>query len=185
MLQLEAEFEIVPGCMTIEFGNTSDSKVTVRTAEGLDMAKLHDCHLVYKEIVHDCIEVGEAITKLDEILNRKPLRSPWVQVLIYGVASATAGPFGFQAGAMDIPVLFLLGCIVGILKLILAPRFQRCSNVLDMVAAIITSFFARMFGSINGGNTFCFAALARASVVLILPGYTISKLLQANMFCCD
>jgi len=167
-------------------GSTLTSKTQiVHTAEGIDLARLHDCHLVYKEVIRDCVGVEEAITRLDEIINRKPLRSPWVLVLIYGVASATVGPYEFEAGPMDIPVLFLLGCIVGFLQLILAPRFERSSKFFELLAAIITSFFARMFGSINGGNTFCFSALSLASIALILPGYIICKLLQANMSCCD
>jgi len=156
----------------------------VHAAEGHDLAKLHDCHLLYMEVIRACIGVEEAIARLDEIINRKPLRSPWVQVLINGVASATIGPLEFAAGPMDIPVLFLLGCIVGFLKLTLAPRYEGCSKVFDLLAAIITSFFARVFGSINGGNSFCFPALAQASIALILPGHVICKLLQANMSCC-
>jgi len=144
------------------------------------MAKLQDCHLVYKEVIHDCIGIEEAIARLDEIANRKPLRSPWVLVFIYGVATATVGPFGFQAGPMDIPVLFLLGSIVGFVELILIPRCERFSRYFDfeiLFPVIITSFLARMFGSINGGNTFCFSALAQASIALVLPGYTVCKLL--------
>jgi len=189
-LQVDAQFPVyIPGYMIVGFGNpvstlTSKTQI-VDTAEGIDLARLHDCHVVYKEVVRARIGVEEAITRLDEIVNRKPVRSPWVLVLIYGVASATVGPYDFGAGPMDIPVLFLLGCIVGFLQLILAPRYERSFKVFELLAAIITSFFARMFGSINGGNTFCFSALAGASITLILPGYIICKLLQANMSCCD
>jgi len=176
ILQLEAEFQYTLGCVTITFRNPLDIHV-VQTQERLDMARLEDCYLVHKEVIDDGIGIEAAIARLDEIANRKPLRSPWVLVFIYGVASATAGPFGFQAGPMDIPVLFLLGCIVGFLQLTLAPRCVRYCKFVDIFAAIITSFLARMFASINGGNTFCFSALAKASIVLILPGYTICKLL--------
>jgi len=151
VLQLEAEFQYTLGCATIIFRNPLDMHV-VQTEERLDMAKLQDCYLVCKEVVHARIGIEEAIARLDEIANRKPLRSPWVLVFIYGVASATAGPFGFQAGPVDIPVLFLLGCIVGFLQLTLAPRFGRYCKFTEIFAAIITSFLARMFGSINGGN---------------------------------
>ena len=137
--------------MTIEFGNPSYVKF-VQTQERLDMAKLQDCFLVCKEVVRARIGIEEAIARLDEIANRKPLRSPWAHVLIYGVASATVGPFGFRAGPMDIPVLFLLGCLMGYMKLILAPRFEPLSKTFEVFAVIVVIFFARMFGSINGGN---------------------------------
>jgi len=188
VLQIDAQFLYIPGCMIISFGDqsthTSEMQI-VRTAQGLDMAKLHDCHLVYKEVIHDCVGVEEAIGRLDDIISRKPLRSPWAQVLLYGVASATVGPFGFKAGPMDIPVLFLLGCILGFLQLVLAPRSDLYSNVFEISATIVTSFFARMFGSINGGKTFCYSALAQASIALILPGYIICKPPRNRCFLCN
>jgi len=60
--------------MTISFGNpspnTSELQI-VHTAEGIDLAKLYDCYLVYTEVIRDCIGVEEAIARLDEIINRK------------------------------------------------------------------------------------------------------------------
>jgi uncharacterized membrane protein YjjP (DUF1212 family) len=147
----------------------------VRTAQGVDLGKLHDCHLVYKEVVHDIIGVEEATQRLDEIMGRKPKHNPWIQVLLYGIASATVGPFGFRAGFIDMPILFVLGCILGFLQLIVAPKSDLYANVFEISAAILTSFLARAFGSIQGGSLFCFSALSQASIALILPGYIIRE----------
>jgi uncharacterized membrane protein YjjP (DUF1212 family) len=83
------------------------------------------------------------------------------------------GPFGFGMRLIDLPIAFILGCILGILQLIVAPRSPLYANVFEVVAAMITSFLARAFGSINGGNLFCFSALAQSSIALILPGYVV------------
>ena len=71
------------------------------------------------------------------------------------------------------PICFLLGCILGYLQLILAPKSDLYSNVFEISAAVLTSFLARAFGSIRGGNIFCFSALAQSSIALILPGYMV------------
>ncbi|KAF8545474.1 hypothetical protein BDD12DRAFT_721796 [Trichophaea hybrida] len=176
VLEIDGQFLYLPGCMIISFGDqsthTSDMQI-VRAAHGVDLGKLHDCHLVYKEVVHDIIGVEEATKRLDEIMARKPKHNPWIQVLLYGVASATVGPFGFRAGFIDMPILFVLGCILGFLQLIVAPRSDLYANVFEITAAILTSFLARAFGSVRGGTLFCFSALSQASIALILPGYII------------
>jgi len=71
------------------------------------------------------------------------------------------------------PIAFLLGSILGFLQLIVAPRSDLYSNVFEICAAVLTSFLARAFGSIRGGNLFCFSALAQSSIALILPGYMV------------
>lgn len=79
----------------------------------------------------------------------------------------------FQARFIDMPIAFLLGCLLGFLQLIVAPASQLYSNVFEISAAVLTSFLARAFGSIKGGHIFCFSALAQSSIALILPGYMV------------
>ena len=178
VLEIDAQFLYIPGCMIISFGDqsthTSDMQI-VRVAQGLDMGKLQDCHKVYKDVVHDVIGVEEAMQTLDEIINRKTKHNPWFIVLAYGFASATVGPFGFKARFIDIPPLFFLGCVLGILQVFVEPRSKLYSNVFEISAAIITSFLSRALGSIRGGDLFCFSAMAQSSIALILPGYIICE----------
>lgn len=108
-----------------------------------------------------------------KILDDKQKFNPWVRVMVYGFASATVAPFAFQGRLIDMPICFILGCLLGYLQLILAPKSDLYSNVFEISAAVLTSFLARAFGSIRGGNLFCFSALAQSSLALILPGYMI------------
>src|ERR1700761_6148834 len=49
----------------------------VRTPQGVDLGRLRDTHEIYKNTIHDRIGVGEATTRLDEVLTRKPKFKPW------------------------------------------------------------------------------------------------------------
>lgn len=175
-LQIDAQFLYIPGCMLISFGDpsthTSEMHI-VRTSQGVDLAKLEDIHMIYKEVNHEKMAVQEGTQELDTILRNQPRYGKWLLVLVYGLASAMVGPFGFKARLIDMPILFLLGSLLGFLQLVLAPRSSLYSNVFEISAAIATSFLARAFGSIRGGDLFCFSAFAQASIALILPGYTI------------
>lgn len=96
-------------------------------------------------------------------------------VFLYGCASALAGPFAFKAGLIDMPIAFLLGSLLGVLQLILAPKSDLYSNVFEISAAVLTSLLARAIGTTYGGQKFCFAALAQSAISMILPGYTVCR----------
>ncbi|RHZ62910.1 hypothetical protein CDV55_103454 [Aspergillus turcosus] len=178
VLEIDGQFLYIPGCMIVSFDDssthTTEVKV-VRSAQGVDLGKLADVHIVYKEVIHDVIGVEEAIQRLEEIMKRKNKYPVWMLILVHGFASASVGPFAFNARPIDLPIAFLLGCLLGILQLVLSPRSNLYSNVFEISAAVLTSFLARAFGSIRyeGERLFCFSALAQSSIALILPGYLV------------
>ncbi|PGH29448.1 hypothetical protein GX50_07806 [[Emmonsia] crescens] len=179
VLELEGSFTYFPGTMLMAFEDsttdTTDLKM-VQSQEGVDLGRLRDIQVIYKEVVHDVIGVEEAMQRLRDIMNAKrKFGVPWL-ILLYGFASAMVGPFAFGARPIDMPICFLLGCLLGVLQHVLAPRSSHYANVFEISAAVITSFLARAFGSIrvsNGQPLFCFAALAQSSICLILPGYIV------------
>ena len=176
VLEINGKFLFIPGCMLISFEDpstfTSDVRI-VRTDHAVDLGKLQDMHEIYKWVVHDKMGAREATEALDELSSEKPRYNEWVLVLFYGLASACVGPFAFQARFIDLPIAFILGCLLGVMKIVLAPRSELYSNVLEVTAAVVTSFLARVFGSIHGGGLFCFSALAQSSIALILPGFIV------------
>ncbi|KAK4176536.1 hypothetical protein QBC36DRAFT_8146 [Triangularia setosa] len=176
VLGIEGQFLYLPGIMIISFDDsqthTTEVKI-VRAGQGLDFGRLRDVHEIYKEVVHDRIGVDEATTRLDEVNKRKEKFPIWFRILLSGVASAAVAPFGFEGRYIDLPICFILGCLVGFLQLYLAPSNELYANVFEITAAILTSCLARAFGSINDGTLFCFSSLAQASIALILPGYMV------------
>jgi uncharacterized membrane protein YjjP (DUF1212 family) len=179
VLEIEAQFLYMPGCMIVAFDDssvhTSEVKL-VRTSQGVDLGKLRDVHEIYKDVVHDRVGVEDATPRLDDIIGRKDKFRRWLRVFMYGLASATVGPFAFQARFIDLPFCFLLGAIIGWLQLIVAPGNDLISNVFEIGASVITSFAARALGSIkdkDGKEIFCFSAMAQSSIALILPGFMV------------
>ncbi|EME41390.1 hypothetical protein DOTSEDRAFT_64714 [Dothistroma septosporum NZE10] len=173
-LEIEAQFLYIPGCMIISFDDaetrTTEVKL-VRLAQGIDLGRLKDVHRIYKEVIHDVIGVEEATAQLEELIAKKAKFHPWLRVLVFGLTSVTAAPFSFDARLIDLPLSFCFGCMVGALQLIVAPLSPLYSNVFEVSATVLISFLARVFGSIRGGDLFCFSALAQAGIVMLLPGY--------------
>ena len=175
MLEVQSQFLYIPGCMIISFDDplthTTEVKI-VRVAQGLNLGKLKDVHRIYKEVLHDVIDLGEALSRLDAIIAAKDQFPVWLCVIMYGLASTAVSTF-FQARLIDMPVIFILGTFLGVLQLVIAPLSKTYTTVFEVSAAILMTFLARAIASVRGGDLFCFSALAQSGVVMILPGWLV------------
>lgn len=177
VLEVDAQFLYMPGCMICSFDDLSTHTTEVkmvRAGEGLNLGKLRDCHEVYKEVLHDRLGVDDATERLDEIFNKEPHFNNWWMVFVSGLGTASVAPFAFNAGYMDLPICYALGCIVGYLQVV-SYRNEGVLNMFEVLATIITSFLARAFASIGHGRYFCFSALVQSSICLILPGWIVLR----------
>lgn len=185
-LEIDGQFLYIPGSMVISFDDRSTHTAEVRmvrVTQGIDLGKLKDVHHVYKEVIHDVITIEEAIQTLDKLMQSPDKFNAWLRVFIFGLTSATAAPFSFNARLIDLPLCFFFGCLVGFLQLIVSPKSNLYSNVFEVSAVVLVSFLARVFGSLSGGNLFCFSALAQGGIVMLLPGYLVCKLHHTTPKC--
>ncbi|PWI68862.1 hypothetical protein PCL_01247 [Purpureocillium lilacinum] len=176
VLEIDGQFLYLPGCMIISFDDRSTHTTEVRivrTSQGIDLGKLKDVHHVYKEVMHDVIGADEGTERLDALMESKEKFNRWLRVIVFGLTSVTAAPFSFKARLIDLPLLFVFGCTVGLLQLIVAPKSSLYNNVFEVTATVAVSFLARAFGSIRHGELFCFSALAQGGIVMLLPGYSV------------
>lgn len=183
VLEIDSQFLYLPGCMIMSFDDPSTRTTEVklvRVGQGVDLARLSDTHLIYKNVIHDVIGVEEAVQELDSVMKKKPRYGKFIVVLVYGLATATVGPFAFNARPIDMPIIFINGCLVGLMQHVAAPRSVLYSNVFEVTSTVVTSFLARAFGSIprviiDGKRQylFCFSAISQASIALILPGFLV------------
>jgi hypothetical protein len=123
-------------------------------------------------VLHDVIDLDEAMQRLNDVINAKDQHNVWLCVLMYGLASAAVSVF-FSARLIDMPIILALGCLLGMLQLVVAPLSKTYSTVFEISASILMSALARAFGSINGGTLFCFSAIAQSSIAMILPGWLV------------
>jgi hypothetical protein len=95
VLDVDGQFLYIPGCMVVSFDDATthatDVKL-VKAVQGVDLGRLFEVHKIYKEVVNDVIDVGEATERLETIMKQKPLFNVWVLILMHGFASASVGP---------------------------------------------------------------------------------------------
>lgn len=183
VLEIDSQFLYLPGCMIMSFDDPSTRTTEVklvRVGQGVDLARLSDTHLIYKNVIHDVVGIEEAVQDLDDVMKKGPRFNKFIVVMVYGLATATVGPFAFNARPIDMPIIFINGLLVGAMQHLAAPRSVLYSNVFEVTSTVLTSFLARAFGSIplrtvDGRREylFCFSAIAQASIALILPGFLV------------
>lgn len=177
-LKIDGQFLYLPGSMVISFDDRSTHTTEVRmvrSAQGIDLGRLKDVHRIYKEVIHNVMDVEEGRERLDKLMNSRDRVHPWLRVVAFGLTSAACATFSFRARLIDLPLCFCLGCLVGFLQIIVAPRSKMYNNVFEVSAVILVSFLSRAFGSIAGGSLFCFSAMAQSSIVILLPGYLVCE----------
>jgi uncharacterized membrane protein YjjP (DUF1212 family) len=178
-LQLQSFY--IPGCFIISvYDNTQQESPRVhmvRCTEALVLSKLYEAHTVYKDVIHKKTTVEQAIARLDKITTETDVFPRWVRILMYGLASACIGPVSYGARPIDLPIIFLLGSLLGFMELFLVQRSELYAHVFEISGAIVISLLARAFGSIpvEADVKPCFSAICQASLVMILPGLTITK----------
>ncbi|ODV86573.1 hypothetical protein CANARDRAFT_174654 [[Candida] arabinofermentans NRRL YB-2248] len=176
VLEIDGSFIYIPGCMIVSFGDpatrTSEVKL-VRVAQGLDVGKLDEAHEIFKSVVKDRVGVEYANQKLDELLNRPPYYNVYWSILWYGLSSCTVIPWAFGGSWLDLPPTFVLGCLLGFLQLVVAPKSTIYSSVFEVSCSVWLSFIGRAIGTIGGGKYFCFSAVVQGGLCMILPGYII------------
>lgn len=178
-LSVQGHFLYLPGCMIMSFHDpitcTTDIKI-VREEQGLDLGRLADTHNVYKGVVHDKLGAEKATEELETMLRSPPrYHQLWLRCVLVGLFSVTVSPWAFDGRPVDMPIIFVLGCLMGVMQFWLSPRSKLYANVFEVSAAVVLTFIARGFGSIRvgGHSVFCFSAIVQSSIALILPGYTV------------
>ncbi|KAI0477407.1 hypothetical protein GGR56DRAFT_665425 [Xylariaceae sp. FL0804] len=175
ILDIESQFLYMPGCMIVSFEctltHTTEVKM-VRVSQGVNLSKLRDVHEIYKEVLHDVIGPNEALARLDSVIESKDRWPVGICVIMYGLTSTASSTF-FNARPADMPIIFMLGSLLGGLQLVVAPISNTYNSVFEVTATIMMTFLSRAFASTMGGNTFCFSALAQGSIVMILPGWLV------------
>ncbi|KAJ5636985.1 hypothetical protein N7490_006864 [Penicillium lividum] len=177
-LQLQSFY--MPGCMMISFSHPKLQQggvQIIRYVQERNLSKLYDVRCVYKNVIHEKTTVEDASILIDEIANKPEQFPTWIRVLSYGLASAFVGPVSYNAQPIDLPIIFVLGTLIGFSDLVLVPRSEVYGYVFEIFAAILASFLGRVFGSLQWGQGqgFCFSAISQASIVMILPGFTITS----------
>ncbi|KAJ5970457.1 uncharacterized protein N7479_000375 [Penicillium vulpinum] len=123
-------------------------------------------HAVYKDVIHKRTTLEAACIDLDETIQKDDNYALWIRVLAYGLASASIGPVSYNAQPVDLPIIFILGTLIGFLEPVLIPRSDFYGYVFEISVAIAASLLGRAFGSIHWGqgHSFCFSAIRHLSL---------------------
>ena len=178
-LELSAEFQYVPYCMFVVLTNAYSERNEIHLLKentSVDLGKLEDIYSVYASVVEHGTDLQVAIRALDSVIRHRKSYPNLLLILLHGIAALCAGTFAFSARPVDFPALFLFGCLLAILQLVVLRTPIRNSHILEVLTSIIVAFSGRALGSIydSAGEPYlCFSGIVQGTIALILPGHII------------
>ena len=178
-LDITAEFQYVPHCMFIVLMTPFSAQNEVhllKESTNIDLGRVNDVYQIYQAVLEHDADLRLAIRRLDVIIRHRKTYTNTLLILLHGIAAVCAGSFAFSARPMDFPALYLFGCLLAVLQLLVLPTPIRNSHILEVLTTIIIAFGARGLGSIYLGQNspiFCFSGIAQGVIALILPGHII------------
>ncbi|KAF9118444.1 hypothetical protein BGX30_004563, partial [Mortierella sp. GBA39] len=170
-MEVDASFALLPGLMTISFSDpethTSDTR-HLRCTQGMDMYKLSKVYKIAWGVLHGK-GVEEANRALERVTIEPGYYPVWVTVMSWMTTAAFVAPLAFNGSWLDTALAGLCGLVVGLLGVV-AAKFPVYGNVFEVTSSILVGFIARSFG-----DRVCFAAVALAGVVILLPGLLLTQ----------
>jgi len=175
VLSVDGQFIHFPGIVIASFGDidhhTSECHF-VKSKTDLALGHLGDVHNVYKGVITDKLTVAQGTEELNRLLRAKPEWSILSRVAFNAIRCGIMAPMNFGGSFVD---AFLAGAFGGgltFVQLYFAGNNPMFSNVFEITAAIVISFFARLLSTLS---VFCYQSTASAGLILVLPGYIICK----------
>ncbi|KAF1796448.1 hypothetical protein FB192DRAFT_1292447 [Mucor lusitanicus] len=170
-LEIDGSYAVLPGLIIVTFGDvethTSETHL-IRCSRSLDIGKLERSNMIAYRIAKGELDLEEATTLLDNIINEPPTWSPPIVILGYVATSAFVAPLFFNGSWTDCWVSAIFGLCVGILTYI-SEKLPMFGNVFEMVVTIPIAVITLALHP-----HVCFAAVAMAAIVIALPGYSLT-----------
>ncbi|KZW03811.1 DUF1212-domain-containing protein [Exidia glandulosa HHB12029] len=189
ILEIEAQFMHLPSVVIASFGEGDERGSEthfIKSPQGLSLGKLHDVHLVYRQVMHHEIGAVEGTQQLDRLLRSPPLYGTRLRIVFAFLCTFLICPLAFHGSIIDALISGAGGALLCSLQLLVASKNPLYANVFEISIAILMAFVARGLSSIQS-QIFCYEAISSAGVVLILPGYIILcsalELASKNIIC--
>lgn len=133
--EVENRINYLPGVMEICFvervGARLETYTTMIKAQGLDLGKLELVFRIYRAVLKSNISVEEANNMIADVIKTPDYYKGWQLVIIYGLASAIACLWAYGGWWQDLPIAFVLGCLTGLLSVVIASRNKIYSSKVD------------------------------------------------------
>ncbi|CAO3703738.1 unnamed protein product [Rhizopus stolonifer] len=170
-LEIVGSYAVLPGLIIVTFGDvethTSETHL-IRCSRSLDIGKLERANYIAGVIAKGEVTINEATELLDDIIKGPPTWSPFSIVMGYVVSSAFTAPLFFNGSWTDCWVSAIFGLVVGVLTFV-SEKIPMFSNIFEMAITIPIAVIALALHPY-----ICFAAVAMASIVIALPGYSLT-----------
>lgn len=188
-LDMTIHFVYLPALIIVSChkeGKKNAQTYFVRASGKIALSKLHQVHVIYRDVVHDNIGAESGSRALRSLLRSPPTYPFLVRCSLAFICAAIMCALSFGGSITDVGISGMCAFLLQYLGLDVAKKSALYGNVYEISISMLVSFVARALSNIRG-NIFCYSAISSSGVILILPGFTILtsalELMSKNLFC--
>ncbi|KAI7881244.1 uncharacterized protein EV154DRAFT_575547 [Mucor mucedo] len=169
LLVLDASFSFLPDSVLITFTNASDSQsIMVKSPQGFDNGKIVKINDIMNNFYRGEIDLDRCLVVLHEVATAPPTCGLLSTLIFFTASSFTASAMMFGGTWIDACISGSLGLMVAILY-ILSGYFPIYARVFEISASVLVALITRALH-----NYCCFTSVAMSSILILLPGYTMT-----------
>lgn len=171
-LGLEAQFFATPTAVFAAIGKTGRQRTHLLRLEpgGVSLEKQSLVDGVLRDILADSVSPGDAVRRLDAIVDRPAPYGPGLVVLSFAIAAAAAAVF-FGGGWRDVAAGAAVGFVVGAIGL-LAEMNRRMARLIDFASGFGAAFLAIALAVV--APPISVSVVTLAGVIVLVPGLTLT-----------
>lgn len=134
ILDAKAAFVHIPDVIIVTFGDedvASTETHFVKAKGQIALTPLHRVHLVYRQVLHDEMTVGDGTQELKEILHARAIYSLWPRCFFAFLTAAMISAMVFGGSIIDMWISGLCACVLQYLGLDAASKSATYANVYE------------------------------------------------------
>ena len=168
-MALDASFSFLPDSILITFTNADDTEsIMVKAPQGFDNGKMARISSTMNNFYRGEIDLDRCLVMLHEVATSPPTCGIWSTIIFFTASSFTASALMFKGTWIDASVSSALGLMVAILYII-SGYFPIYARVFEISASVFVAIVTRALH-----NYVCFTGVAMSSILILLPGYTMT-----------
>ncbi|KAI8376786.1 hypothetical protein BD560DRAFT_326221 [Blakeslea trispora] len=179
VLVLDASFAFLPDSVLITFTESDNSQsIMVKAPQGYDNGKIIKINETMNLFFQDKIDLDRCLVLLHDIATAPPTCGIFGTLLFFAASSFSASVMLFKGTWIDGAISGSLGLLVAMLYLF-SIYYPTYALVFEMSTSIIVALIAKALHQYC-----CFVSVAMSSLLILLPGYTMTVGVVRRVFIC-
>ncbi len=171
-LKIKAQFLSTPTSLIAAFGEGENQRTHLVRVDptSVDLGKLVEFDEIMEDVEQGRIQIREGLVRLESVAHSGARYGPWLRLLAFGVASASAARF-FGGGLEEVILSLMIGVVTGLVDLLIQRR-RDVVDIFEPLAAFLAGFLS--ISAVGLGFAVSSEIVTLSGLIVLIPGLTLT-----------